>query len=200
MPRPSNTEARRAELLDAFQHVLAREGYDGASVKRIAAQAGLTAGLVHYHFANKQALLLGLVERMLANINARAVASVAEGAPRARLRAWIDAILGLGDSADPDLVACWVLIGSEALRRPEVQTIYADAVGEAVHAAGALLAGVLKAEGGNLAKVDAAARTMVNTIEGTFRVAAGAPGILPPGSAADDLYALAEALITAAQA
>ncbi len=62
-----------------------------------------------------------------------------------------------------------------------------------------MVATVLKAEGGDLRRVDAIARALVTGVEGTFRVAAGAPELIPPGSAAGDLTALAEALIAAAQ-
>ena len=36
MPRPSNTEARRKEIVEALQEVMAERGYEQASVNRIA--------------------------------------------------------------------------------------------------------------------------------------------------------------------
>ena len=53
MSRPSNTEARRGQIVDAMVQVLAREGYEGASVQAVARVAGLAPGLVHYHFRRK---------------------------------------------------------------------------------------------------------------------------------------------------
>lgn len=58
MARPTNTDARRAEIVEAMLRVMARRGYARASIAAIAEEAGLTAGLVHYHFRNKQAILL----------------------------------------------------------------------------------------------------------------------------------------------
>ena len=50
MARPRNTEERRRQIVDGLRLVMAENGYDGASVQAVAKAAGLTAGLVHYHF------------------------------------------------------------------------------------------------------------------------------------------------------
>lgn len=47
----------RERLIDAVFTVVARDGFDGASVKVIAAEAGVTPGLTHYHFPTKDDLL-----------------------------------------------------------------------------------------------------------------------------------------------
>ena len=51
-PEPTTT---RDKLIQAAVEVVAREGIEKASVKAIAAAAGITPGLVHYHFPNKEA-------------------------------------------------------------------------------------------------------------------------------------------------
>jgi AcrR family transcriptional regulator len=43
----------RERLIAAAFAVVAREGLEGASVKRIAAQAKVTAGLLRYHFPTR---------------------------------------------------------------------------------------------------------------------------------------------------
>ena len=58
MPRPSNTDARREQIVLGLQRVMAERGYEKATVSAIAQAAGLTPGLVHYHFKNKQEMLL----------------------------------------------------------------------------------------------------------------------------------------------
>jgi hypothetical protein len=45
----------RERLIAAAFAVVAREGLEGASVKRIAAQAKVTAGLLRYHFPSRDA-------------------------------------------------------------------------------------------------------------------------------------------------
>ena len=57
-------EERRAQIVDGLMRVLPEHGYERASVARIAKAAGLSPGLVHHHFENKQAILLALGERL----------------------------------------------------------------------------------------------------------------------------------------
>jgi AcrR family transcriptional regulator len=57
-PRRSAVEAvRRAQIIEAAIAVVAEEGYARASMARIAQQAGLSKGLLSYHFRSKDDLL-----------------------------------------------------------------------------------------------------------------------------------------------
>jgi AcrR family transcriptional regulator len=53
----------RDRLIDAALVVCAREGLAAANVKAIAREAGVTAGLLHYHFPSKDEALFAAVER-----------------------------------------------------------------------------------------------------------------------------------------
>jgi AcrR family transcriptional regulator len=53
----------RTQLLDAALAVFARQGFDGASVRDIAAEAQVAPGLLYYYFPSKQAVLQALFER-----------------------------------------------------------------------------------------------------------------------------------------
>lgn len=57
MRRREQAEWRREQLLDAALKVFAEKGTDGASVKDIAAAAGVTQGLLYHYFEGKDALL-----------------------------------------------------------------------------------------------------------------------------------------------
>ncbi|MGO1950049.1 MAG: TetR/AcrR family transcriptional regulator [Mycobacteriaceae bacterium] len=54
-------EARRAQILTATAEVVANEGYSRASLSRIATQAGVSKGVVTYHFTNKNEILTDMV-------------------------------------------------------------------------------------------------------------------------------------------
>lgn len=41
-------------ILEAARMVLARQGYAGATIAKVAAEAGVSRGLLHYHFKNKE--------------------------------------------------------------------------------------------------------------------------------------------------
>ncbi len=70
-PVPARTRLTRAEsrqrtreaLIDAAIGVFARDGYAGASVDAIAAQAGFTVGALYSNFATKQELFLAVFEQ-----------------------------------------------------------------------------------------------------------------------------------------
>ena len=55
-PRKRNAAATRAAMLDAAVCRFARDGYDGASVRDIAADAGVDAALVSRYFGGKEEL------------------------------------------------------------------------------------------------------------------------------------------------
>lgn len=56
--RTRNAAATRQAILDAARHRFAREGYDGASLREIAADAGVDAALVSRYFGSKEELFV----------------------------------------------------------------------------------------------------------------------------------------------
>lgn len=61
--RPVGDHAvKRKELLRAAASVIARDGYAKASLRKVAEHAGYSTGAVTYYFANKEELILALVE------------------------------------------------------------------------------------------------------------------------------------------
>ena len=197
MARPSNTDERRLQIMGALVKVMAKRGYDGASVADIARAARLTPGLVHYHFKNKQEILLAalrdLVARRDASLEARLGA--AEGDAIAELTAFIDFHLGLGADADPEALACWILLSGEALRAPRVRVDFE----EALQVRMARLADVIRrGVGQRLFKCDRpdeAASALVALIQGYFVLAATARNTIPRGSAAASAKRMAEGLL-----
>lgn len=58
-------ETRRTQLIDAAIRIALRDGLDNATVRRIAAEAGVSLGTVHYCFDNKRTLLEAVVESLV---------------------------------------------------------------------------------------------------------------------------------------
>ena len=54
--------ARRLEILDAARRAFAGHGYEGATVKVLEAETGLSRGAIFHHFRDKEALFLALAE------------------------------------------------------------------------------------------------------------------------------------------
>lgn len=59
-------EQRRLEILKAAYRVAARERLTGLTAQAVAAEAGVSKGLVFFHFGNRDALLVALLEWLLA--------------------------------------------------------------------------------------------------------------------------------------
>lgn len=56
MSRAAKRERTRRDIIDAAVQVFADRGYEGAGTRAIAARAGVTQGLITYHFTSKDDL------------------------------------------------------------------------------------------------------------------------------------------------
>jgi AcrR family transcriptional regulator len=66
MPGRRASEAeRREQILRAAFTVAVRERLDGLTVRRVAAEAGLSSGLVFFHFGSREGLLVALLDWLL---------------------------------------------------------------------------------------------------------------------------------------
>lgn len=75
--------SKRDRILDAAELLFAKGGFDGVSMRDIAAQAGVGLPLIVYHFENKQRLYRALFDRFKTLLDARLTAlhsPVAQGA------------------------------------------------------------------------------------------------------------------------
>ena len=63
-------EARSGELVAAARAVIAQEGYSGATLRKVAEQAGATTGAVSYYFENKEAFVLAVAESLFDEFDA----------------------------------------------------------------------------------------------------------------------------------
>ena len=116
MSRPSLRVERRAEITAAFACVLAQHGQAGASIARIADEAGVAPGLVHHHFASKSDLYQELLTGLNSRLDQRLLAH--DGPDRDPLDSYIDATLALGERADTVAARAWVGLLAEALATP----------------------------------------------------------------------------------
>ena len=69
-PKRRPDDGRRAQLIAAATRVVARDGVAAATTRRIAQEAGVPHGLVHYWFSGKDELLEEVVQGMLRQLEA----------------------------------------------------------------------------------------------------------------------------------
>lgn len=64
MPRvsPERLKSRRREILSGARACFARFGYEGATVRRLEEQIGLSRGAIFHHFKDKESLFLAVAE------------------------------------------------------------------------------------------------------------------------------------------
>jgi len=68
-------------LLDAAERLLIAEGHARISTRRVAQEAGVNHGLVHYYFGSMEELLMQVLERFTAQLVARQRAMYGTDAP-----------------------------------------------------------------------------------------------------------------------
>lgn len=195
MTRASNTDDRRAQIVDALITVMAKHGYDGASIGAIARKAGLAPGLVHYHFDNKLEILLAAVRKIAAEHNGAldsALAGIDD--PRRALATFVDVHLGLGAHANATALACWVLIIGESLREKRVRHEVELVLARLTTRINDILARGITA---NIfdCDLDAAAAGILAAIQGYFTLAATSRALIPPGTAATTTLQMIEGLV-----
>jgi TetR/AcrR family transcriptional regulator, transcriptional repressor of bet genes len=94
-PKVGVAPVRRAQIVRATIRCLARDGYTGLTMKKVARQARVSQGILHYYFRDKRAILVAALETVVADLDRRVAA--AQGSrqrdPRTRLRALVSACL-----------------------------------------------------------------------------------------------------------
>jgi TetR/AcrR family transcriptional repressor of bet genes len=196
MARPSNTEQRKEQIIYGLQTVMAEKGYEKASTQAIAKAAGLSPGLIHYHFKTKQEILIELVRKIKVFGEQRyEKLCIGKSSAQERLDAFIGARLATGGGADLSIVATWVVIGAEAVRQPEVQKIYQQTISEQLDLLTELLRESAKEVGKELPKKAARdlAATLLATMEGVFQFSAAAEPEVPQSYAEKTVKSLVAA-------
>jgi AcrR family transcriptional regulator len=65
MGRKSGAPQRREQIVWALYECLAERGQEKVTIKEIAAQAGLSSGVIHYYFKSKDDIIAGLAEAIV---------------------------------------------------------------------------------------------------------------------------------------
>lgn len=107
MGRADNKAATREALVDAALAEFAEHGLDGPSLDAICARAGFTRGAFYVHFADREALLAAVMERVIGAWLAILVATAEPGQGfEATIDRFADAFAGLlRGEAEPALTA-----------------------------------------------------------------------------------------------
>lgn len=122
MTASPKTPGARERLIEATFAVVSRDGLEAASVKAIAAEAGITPGLLHYHFPCKAALLEAALRQALADYRERVAARRQATAPEDQLAAFFADARG-GAEADAGFFRVRLAFAVQALNHPELAAV-----------------------------------------------------------------------------
>ncbi len=117
-------EARREQLMDATLAVLARRGLAQTTLADVADEAGLSRGIVNFHFESKERLLLATLTRLSAEYDAtwRAGLAAAGPEPAQQLRALLVADLS-ETLCTPEKLAAWFAFFAESGARADYRDL-----------------------------------------------------------------------------
>ncbi len=196
MGRPSNTEQRKQEIINALLRVMAERGYEKASIQAIAKEAGLAPGLIHYHFKTKQEILLGLVNWIASSATERLDRMETEVSdPWDKLTVFINARLATGETELPQVVSAWVVIAGESIRQPEIKEIYQGLIEQQLNLLKKLVADVWQNKSVNSKEVVHLSAIVISAMEGAFQLSATANEIMPKNYAAESVLEIIKASI-----
>jgi AcrR family transcriptional regulator len=65
MGRPSKSEERREQILDAFERIILKEGFAKASQRKIAEEAKMNQPIIHHYFAGRDEMLDAFLTRVI---------------------------------------------------------------------------------------------------------------------------------------
>jgi TetR/AcrR family transcriptional regulator, transcriptional repressor of aconitase len=131
MPRVSQDQldARRSEILAGARACFARYGYEGATVRRLETETGLSRGAIFHHFRDKESLFLAVAQE-----DATAMAeTVARNGLVQVMRDLLDRAAPGPEGSDSD-VAGWLGTQLEVSRRLRTDPEFAKGWSERVEA------------------------------------------------------------------
>lgn len=114
MPKVGMAPIRRRQLIDAAIVSIHEYGLADATVARIARKAGVSPGIVHHYFADKEELLFATMRTMLEILRREALRRLKRTrGPRKRIDAIIDACFAESQFS-PDVMVAWLALYGSA--------------------------------------------------------------------------------------
>ncbi|MCQ0987062.1 TetR family transcriptional regulator C-terminal domain-containing protein [Jiella marina] len=135
---------RRRDLIEATLVCIAQHGLHGATVRRIADQAGVTPGLVRHHFGSKEEMIRNAYAYLVGQLTTEASerARQARGAADAQLRQFLVANMTAPNLSE-EKVSLWATFVGRVRYEADFATIHREGYREFLHLLEALIEPVL---------------------------------------------------------
>jgi TetR/AcrR family transcriptional repressor of bet genes len=123
MPKLGMRPIRRRQLVDAAIASIHQYGLGETTIARIAEKAGVSPGIIHHYFADKDDLLFETMRHLLEILRRHAVARLrCAHTPRARLHAIVEASF-TEDQFSETVSAAWLGLHGNARQSPRLARI-----------------------------------------------------------------------------
>lgn len=123
MPKLGMAPIRRKQLVDAAIDVIHELGFANATVARIARRAGVSSGIVHHYFADKDELLFATMRALLAELRRDTVERQRKAcSPEERVEAVIEASFG-EQQFDERVFSAWLALYGNARQSERLKRI-----------------------------------------------------------------------------
>ena len=93
VPRHADHAARRKQLADALMRLAATHGLEAVSLRHVAAEAGVSTGMVQHYFRTKDQMMTFALDMVMANVEARARAEAVHYGPHASPKTIVRSLL-----------------------------------------------------------------------------------------------------------
>jgi AcrR family transcriptional regulator len=117
--RPSRKKERQSQILDAYEKCIGIYGLEGATLERIAEEAGLARALIRHNVGNREDLLDALVSRFIVNSSKSATSLIDNLPVENRSEAMIEWLFAPGYT-DPGLVLVSNALINAAINDPKL--------------------------------------------------------------------------------
>lgn len=122
MPRVVDREQRRRDLGDAVWRVIVRDGVNGASVRAVAREAGVSPGSLRHYFATQAELIAFAMRQVDARVRARIARIDAEGTPAEAVLRYCVEVLPLDDERRTE-AEVWLALTGAGLSDPVLRQV-----------------------------------------------------------------------------
>ena len=121
---------RREALIEATLRCLKRDGHEGASVRSISAEAGVSIGLINHHFPSKAGLVAETYDTLASTLQESLRAQAEKDvSPRERLSLFFRASFA-PDLLDPELFHVWLVFWSMVAHSREMRAVHDRTYGQ----------------------------------------------------------------------
>ncbi|VVO34751.1 TetR family transcriptional regulator C-terminal domain-containing protein [Pseudomonas fluorescens] len=174
-------ELRKANLIEATLVCLKRHGFQGASIRKISAEAGVSVGLISHHYSGKDELVAQAYMAVTGRVMSLLRDAMEQAAPNARER--LSAFFRASFSAellDPQLLDAWLAFWGAVKTAEAINLAHEHSYGEYRSELRQVLNDLARQEAWEAFDADLAAISLSALLDGLWLESGLNPGTFTP--------------------